>query len=151
VHASLSLSHVCVCVCVFVPQGDAVLLEQNIVLAGNGLGQIGHERETRLTETALRARRVDPGQVRKLGVDRHANHFAVKRMELVHMVREGGNLGRAHKRAAVSHSEREREGGMGQPRTGIQTRANTKANTRTMAHTDIQTQAGTHAHTGAWA
>jgi hypothetical protein len=58
--------------------GVSGLFHQNVVLARNALGKIGHERNLKgATEATLLARGVDPGQMRVLGIDGHADHFAV--------------------------------------------------------------------------
>jgi hypothetical protein len=54
----------------------AGLLNQHAIFARNGLGQIGHERNVEsATKAALLAGRVDPGQVRVLGINRNAHEL----------------------------------------------------------------------------
>jgi hypothetical protein len=77
--------------------GVAGLLDEATVLAGDGLGQVRHERNAqRATQTALLAGRVDPRQVRVLGIHRHTHHLRVDLAELLDAVAEGEDFGGAH-------------------------------------------------------
>lgn len=74
------------------------VLHEHFVLLADLLADIADERNFHLAQTALLARRVDPGQVRELGVDGATQHSRVQCFELGNAVRERDDLGRAHER-----------------------------------------------------
>ena len=78
-------------------QRDAVR-QQHAVVGADPLGQVGEQRILELAEPARLPRRVDPGQVGEVRVDRHADHLRVQLPELVDPIAKGNDFGRTHER-----------------------------------------------------
>jgi len=73
-------------------EGVAGIFEEDAVIPGDLVRQIGEERDVERAEAAVLSRRLDPGQVRELGIDGHAHHFRVDGAEFVGPVTEGDNF-----------------------------------------------------------
>ena len=61
----------------------AGIFEEDAVIPGDLVRQIGEERDVERAETAVLSRRLDPSQVRELGINGHAHHFRVNGAEFV--------------------------------------------------------------------
>src|SRR5262249_42495398 len=72
--------------------------QENAVVSRHFLLQVGEERDGDARDASPIPRRVDPGQVRELAVDRRADDLAADLAELAGAVVEGENLGRADER-----------------------------------------------------
>ena len=75
----------------------AGIFEEDAVIPGDLVRQIGEERDVEWAETAVLAWRLDPGQVRELRIDGHAHHFRVDGAEFVGPVTGKGNEWRVGK------------------------------------------------------
>mmetsp|Transcript_29095 Transcript_29095/g.92872 ORF Transcript_29095/g.92872 Transcript_29095/m.92872 type:complete len:244 (+) Transcript_29095:422-1153(+) len=81
------------------PEGDAsvvALLDEDLVVLGDGLGDVGHEGVLAAAEAALLAGLRGPGEVAVLGIHGHADDLAVDVLELLRAIGEGADLGGAH-------------------------------------------------------
>mmetsp|Transcript_29093 Transcript_29093/g.92857 ORF Transcript_29093/g.92857 Transcript_29093/m.92857 type:complete len:310 (+) Transcript_29093:111-1040(+) len=80
-------------------EGDAsvvALLDEDLVVLGDGLGDVGHEGVLAAAEAALLAGLRGPGEVAVLGIHGHADDLAVDVLELLRAIGEGADLGGAH-------------------------------------------------------
>ena len=77
----------------------SLVLQVDAVVLGDGVRDVGEEWDAQLAEAALLARRVHPGQVCELRVDRAGHHLGAQRAELLHPVIERQNLSRTDERA----------------------------------------------------
>ncbi|MNL03786.1 hypothetical protein D3C87_1243340 [compost metagenome] len=77
-------------------EGDAVVLEQDAVVTGDLLGEVGDEGVGEALDAALFALGVGPGEVREVRVGRDADHFGIPLAELFDGVREREDLGGAN-------------------------------------------------------
>lgn len=76
-------------------EGDAgisAILEEDLVVPGHLLLQIGDKRNVRLAKTALVAGALSPGQVGMLVVDRDGNNLSANGTELRQAIIEGNDL-----------------------------------------------------------
>ena len=78
-------------------EGDSIV-RKHIIGGRDLLLEIGDESVVDVTDSTLVPRGLDPGQVAKLRVDRHAQHLAVEGLKLLIAVGETGDLRRADKR-----------------------------------------------------
>ena len=86
----------------------AVVLEIDAVVLGDGVREVGEERDVEPAEAALLARRVHPRQMREVRVHRAGDHLGTERLELCGPVVEGENLGGADE-GEVQRVEEEHE------------------------------------------
>jgi hypothetical protein len=79
-------------------EGDAGGAELDVVGAADLVLHVGDQRVLHLADTTVVDRRVLPGEVGELRVDRYADDFDAALLELVQAVIEGDQFGRADER-----------------------------------------------------
>jgi hypothetical protein len=78
------------------PQGHTGLFIQHVVGAGDLLLEVGHQGVLALTQAAIFAIALHPGQVAELAVNGNTEHFGVTAGEIAVTVRERRDLRGAH-------------------------------------------------------
>ena len=79
------------------PQCVSSIFQQNPIVLGDLLGEVGEEGNIEPPQAPLGPGGVDPGQVGVLGVHRTGHHLSVDASELFHTVTEGNDLSGTHK------------------------------------------------------
>lgn len=70
--------------------------EQNVIALGNALVQVCDQWVANLADAAFFARRVPPGEMREVAVDRNANHLHAEGFEFGNAIRKRDDFGRAN-------------------------------------------------------
>lgn len=84
-------------------EGDAALLVQNAVAAGDAHGLVGQKGDAHLAEPSLLARGVDPRQVGEVAVGGSGDHCSLDFRELFNAIGEGDNFSRAYESAETKN------------------------------------------------
>ena len=77
-------------------QGNAGFFIKNVVVASNVLLKVGDKRVVEVTETAILAIGLHPGQVAELAIYGYAQHFGVAAREVCVAIGESGDFRGAH-------------------------------------------------------
>lgn len=73
------------------------IVQVNAIVLGYVVRQVAEQRDLEWSETALFARRLDPGEMCEMRINAASHHFGVDFLELIDAIGKSENFGGTHK------------------------------------------------------